>query len=51
MCVQAKKSDRASYVTQIRLCIFVRFHIQRFEPHICIIEGFGALEMPLLSLL
>ena len=34
-----------------RLCIVVMFHVQRFEPHACIvIEGFGALEIRLLSL-
>ena len=33
----------------IRLCVVAMFHVQRFEPHTCIVtEGFGALEMRLL---
>ena len=35
--------DKVSYV--IRLCFVVMFHVQRFEPHTSIIEGFGVLEM------
>ena len=46
--------DRVRYVVHyyIRLCIVVTFHVQRFQPHTCIvIEEFGALQMHLLLLL
>ena len=44
--------DTMRYVTHYLtgLCI-VRFHVQRFEPHTCVvIEGFDALEIMHLSL-
>ena len=46
--------DRVRYVVHyyIRLFIVVTFHVQRCEPHTCIvIEEFGALQMHLLLLL
>ena len=45
--MQGRRRDRVRYVIHylIGLCI-VRFHVQRFKPHTCVvIEGFEALEI------
>ena len=51
--MQGRRRDRVRYVIHylIGLCI-VRFHVQRFEPHICncmylVTQGFDALKMHL----
>ena len=50
-CVDAGRV-RDRVLNAIRLCSFVIFHAQRFEPHTCIvIEGFGELEMHLLAVI
>ena len=44
LCVTCKR-ETEGYVTQIRICTFVMFHVSK-QPHIvplmCILEGFSA---------
>ena len=53
-CVDAGEGERQSEICnyEIRLCIVVMFHVQRFEPHTCtVIEGFGTLEMHFITII
>ena len=47
VCMRGRVRDRESYVVWqwMSFCIAVIMHVSCFEPHTCIMEGFGTLEM------